>query len=147
MYKAGSRLPWCYYCDVYCDIRYYGSTRVTFTSNNSTIVFHNSSTMTTWNQTYTYLPFIICQMFIVQAHWSIPSHMTICNQAYFLSKTILTRQYYSILFNIMVLLLWHHIVLLWYHSVLLFDRIITPVLLWYLTSQYDITIVAPCPRL
>ncbi len=30
--------------------------------------------------------FIICQVFIVQAHWPIPSHMTICNQAYFLPK-------------------------------------------------------------
>ncbi len=63
---------------------------------------------------------IICQMFIVQAHWSILCHITICNQAYFLSKTILTRQYYNILFSIMVLLLWRHIVLLWCHIVLLF---------------------------
>ncbi len=83
--------------------------------------------------------FILCQMFIVQVHWSIPSHMTICNQAYFLPKTILTGQYYSILFSIMVLLLWRHIVLL-------FDRNVTQVL-WYLTSQYAVTIVAPCPRL
>ncbi len=44
-------------------------------------------------------------MFIVQAHWSIPNHMTICNQAYFLQKNILTRQYYSISFSIMMLLL------------------------------------------
>ncbi len=37
-------------------------------------------------------------MLIVQAHWSIPTHMTICNQAYLLTKTILTRHYYSILY-------------------------------------------------
>ncbi len=42
---------------------------------------------------------------IVQAHWSSPSQMTICKQAYFLPKTMLTRQYYSILFSVMVLLL------------------------------------------
>ncbi len=35
----------------------------------------------------------------------------------------------------MVLLLWCHIVLLWRHILLLFDRNITQVLLWYLTSQ------------
>ncbi len=74
---------------------------------------------------WTILVFIICQMFIVQAHWSIPSHMTICNQAYFLPKTILTRQYYSILFSVMVLLLWCHSILLWHHIVLLFDRNVT----------------------
>ncbi len=96
---------------------------------------------------YAITTFIICQMFIVQAHWSIPSQMTICNQAYFLPKTILTRHYYSILFSVMVLLLWCHLVLLWCHIVLLFDRNVTQVLLWYLTSWYDVTIVAPCPRL
>ncbi len=79
-------------------------------------------------------------MFIVEAHWSIPSQMTICNQAYFLQKTTMTRQYFSILFSAMVLLLWRHIVLL-------FDRNVTQVLLWYLKSQYDVAIVAPCPRL
>ncbi len=46
--------------------------------------------------------FIICQMLIVRAHWSIPSYMTICNQAYFLPKIIFTIQYYSILFSVMV---------------------------------------------
>ncbi len=60
------------------------------------------------NITWTIIIIMICQMFIVQAHWSIPSHMTICNQAYFLPKTILTRQYYSILSSIMVLLLWSY---------------------------------------
>ncbi len=37
---------WCYYCDTilsYCDVRYNGSTRVTFLSNNSTIWCHNST--------------------------------------------------------------------------------------------------------
>ncbi len=100
-----------------------------------------------WTSKNPIFHFIICQMFIVQAHWWIPSQMAICNQAYFLPKTILIRQYYSILFSIMMLLLWCYIVLLWHHIVLLFDRNVTQVLLWYLTLQYDITIVAPCPRL
>ncbi len=41
-------VAWCYYCDIilsFYNIRYHGSTRVTFLSNNSTIWHHNSSTM------------------------------------------------------------------------------------------------------
>ncbi len=128
----------CWRCPIWCNASYTGKS---------------------WYNYYIYIyiyiyTFIICQMFIAQAHWSIPSHMTICNQAYFLPKTILIGQNYSILFSVMVLLLWHHIVLLWrhivllwHHIVLLFDRNVTQVILWYLTSQYDVTIVAPCPTL
>ncbi len=50
-------------------------------------------------------------------------------------NTILTRQYFAILTGVMVLLLWRHIVLL-------FDRNVTQLLLWYLTSQYNVTIIA-----
>ncbi len=102
---------------------------------------HKLNIIINWDIT-TKMYVIICHMFTVQAHWLIPSHMTICNHEYFLPKTILTRHYYSILFSIMVLLLCH-IVLLWHHIVPLFGRNVTHVLLWYLTSQYHVTIVAP----
>ncbi len=67
-------------------------------------------------------------MFKVQVHWSIPSHMIICNQAYFFPKTILSSQYYFILTIIMVLLLQCQMFLL-------FDRKVTLVLPLYLMSQ------------
>ncbi len=44
---------WCYYCDIILscyNIRYHGSTRVTFPTNNSTIWPHNS---TTWHHNNT----------------------------------------------------------------------------------------------
>ncbi len=45
IYLGGGRGAWCNYCD----LRIYGSIRVIFLSNNSTIWHHNSSTMTTVN--------------------------------------------------------------------------------------------------
>ncbi len=62
-----------------------------------------------------------------------PSHMTICNQAYFFPRTILISQYYIILTIIVVILLWHQIVLLC-------DRNVTLVIPWYVTSHTCSTI-------